>query len=169
MLRTGAEFDPTGKYRFRLWRRWRRAGPAAVFIMLNPSTADAQRNDPTVRRCIGFAHDWGYAGVEVVNIFALRSTLPAALLAIRDPVGPGNDRRILAAARRAHRAGAPVVAAWGNHGALHGRGGAVLGYLDGAGIAPVTFGLTGAGHPRHPLYTPAAATLTPVPIPLQSA
>lgn len=143
----GAVFDPHGVYRYRLWRTWDTALPAAAFILLNPSTADASHDDPTLRRCLGFARAWGYGGVEVVNLFAWAATDPAALRTCPDPIGPANDAAILAAVT-----GAPlVVAAWGNNGRLHDRAAAVLRLLD--GIALTCLGLTGAGQPRHPLYT----------------
>ncbi|TMF61888.1 MAG: DUF1643 domain-containing protein, partial [Chloroflexi bacterium] len=68
----GATFSADRRYRYRLWRRWDGARPVVAFVMLNPSTADARRDDPTIRRCIGFAKSWGFGGVEVVNLFAYR-------------------------------------------------------------------------------------------------
>ncbi len=151
----GAVFDPDGAYRYRLWRTWDTALPAAAFILLNPSTADASHDDPTLRRCLGFARAWGYGGVEIVNLFAWRATDPAALRCCRDPIGPANDAAILAAV-----AGAPlVVAAWGNGGRRHDRAAAVLSLLD--GVPLVCLGLTGADQPRHPLYVPGATTYEP--------
>src|SRR5688572_11312536 len=124
--------------------------------MLNPSTADAVRDDPTIRRCIGFARTWGYRRLVVTNIFALRATLPAALRGAADPVGPGNDRFILRAAREADR----VVCAWGVHGALGNREEEVLALLR--GLAMEHLGLTRGGHPRHPLYLPAQSQPRPL-------
>ena len=114
--------------------------------MLNPSRADAHRDDPTIRRCIGFARDWGYGGIDVVNIFALRATDPRDLRSVRDPVGPRNDEFILRAAARS-----PVVIAWGVHGALLDRGAKAL-RLFGAGTRILALGRTRSGAPRHPLY-----------------
>jgi hypothetical protein len=149
-----ARFSRCGRYRTTLERWWDRSLPAALFVGLNPSTADAARNDPTVRRCIGFAWSWGYGGLFVANAFALRSTDPAGLLEVDDPVGAGNDAAIRTAAQRA----ALVVAAWGAGGALHKRGAAVAAIL--AGVGPVwCLGRTQAGFPRHPLYVRAAQRL----------
>ena len=142
----GAAFSRDRRYRYRLWRRWDRSRPAIAFCMLNPSTADARRDDPTIRRCIGFARDWGYGGIEVVNIFALRATDPRALRSARDPVGPRNDAFMRQAAARS-----PVVIAWGVHGALRGRGATAL-RLFGPRTRLLALGRTRSGAPRHPLY-----------------
>ena len=150
----GAVFDRTGRYRYRLWRRWA-PGRQVLFVMLNPSTADETTNDPTIRRCAGFARSWGFASLAVVNLFALRATDPARLRAARDPVGCDNDRHIAAAAAAAHA----VVVAWGMHGDLHARDRDVLALL--AQHRPRCLGLTRDGHPRHPLYLPARTRSRP--------
>ena len=148
-----ATFDPTRRYRYRLSRVWDPAGPRVCFVMCNPSTADALTLDPTVRRCAGFARRWGAGAFEVTNVFALRSTDPAALRRSPDPVGPGNDDAIVAAATSADR----VVCAWGIHGALHDRHDRVLALLDRAGVSAEALRLTRSGLPGHPLYLPADA------------
>lgn len=142
-----AAFDPTRTYRYSLYREWGDPSHKAVFVMLNPSTADEVRLDPTVTRCCGYARRWGYGCIEVVNIFALRSTDPKGLLAVEDPVGPENDRHILAAVADA----ALVVAAWGVHGALQGRDRIVRGLLADRCVL-YCLGTTKDGHPKHPLY-----------------
>lgn len=180
----GASFDRTRRYRYRLTRLWDAARPTLGVIMLNPSTADARRDDPTIRRCMGLARAWGYGGIEVVNLFAWRTRTPAALRRVADPVGRRNDAWL----RRLARRGADVLFAWGAHGALRGRDAAVLNLLDavrGGGaaapqatahsaVAPVDavrggraaarrrrrrlcLGLTKCGRPRHPLYVRADA------------
>ncbi len=115
--------------------------------MLNPSTADAAADDPTIRRCIGFARAWGFGALEVVNLFAYRATRPADLFAADDPVGPRNDRFVRAAARSA----AMVVAAWGVHGTRRGRDADVLATLRILGSVHC-LGTTKRGQPRHPLF-----------------
>ena len=90
--RTGADFDPTGVYRYSLWREWDARAPAVAFVMLNPSTADAGKDDPTIRRCASFARSWGYGSLEVVNLFAYRASEPKRLRQTPDPIGPANDR-----------------------------------------------------------------------------
>ena len=152
-----ATFDPSGAYRFRLSRTWEPDAPVVAFVMLNPSTADAHRLDPTVRRCVGFARSWGFGGLEVVNLFAYRATDPAELLRCPEPVGPGNDRAVLDAVAGSDL----VVAAWGNRGGHRGRGEAVTALLDRRGVATVALGRTNLGEPRHPLYV--RADVRPVP------
>jgi hypothetical protein len=148
-----ALFDSARTYRYLLEHRWGTAA-AMVLVMLNPSTADATRDDPTMRRALRFARREGCGGLIVVNLVALRATDPAALAAHPDPVGPDNDQILCAAAGR----GTPLVAAWGAHGALHGRDRAVLRLLAPARLR--CLGLTAGGQPRHPLYLPASTQLT---------
>lgn len=116
------------------------------FIMLNPSTADASIDDPTIRRCMGFAWGWGFEQLTVTNIFALRSTDPANLYTHDDPIGDDNDNTLLIEACSA----AKVIMAWGTHGAFKGRGKTVQTLLK--GVPLFHLGLTKEGHPKHPLY-----------------
>lgn len=152
-----ATYDKAGQYRYRLSRVWDLTLPRCLFVMLNPSTASAHVLDPTVTRCHRFALDWGHGSFEVVNIFAHRSTDPRALRTVADPVGPGNNDAILAAADAADL----VVAAWGVHGALHDRGPAVHALLTGAGHALHHLRMTSSGHPGHPLYLPGSTVPVP--------
>ncbi|GAB4455936.1 MAG: DUF1643 domain-containing protein [Armatimonadaceae bacterium] len=149
-MKCTAEFDSTGQYRYRLTRCWDDHLPRICFVMLNPSTADAEHDDPTIRRCIGFSQRWGYGSLEVVNLFAYRATLPANLFAAPDPIGPENDRFLCQAVAQAHR----VVAAWGVHGARSNRAASVLPLLG----TVYCLGCTQSGEPRHPLYLPADTT-----------
>jgi hypothetical protein len=146
---SGAIFDTTGRYRYTLWRRWSLDYPQIAFIMLNPSTADGQRNDPTISRCIDFAQLWGFGGLEVVNLFAYKATYPSDLLRVENPIGPENDSYLLHALERS----ACLVVAWGTRGTLLGRDREVLKLLT---CHPTTklkcLGLTKEGHPCHPLY-----------------
>ena len=142
---TGASFDPGGRYRYLLWRSWDPSRPRVAFIMLNPSTADAMRDDPTIRRCLGFARSWGFGSLEVANLFAYRATHPSLLSAVADPVGPENDRYLLGVGQR----GQLVVAAWGNVGSLMNRAQTVSGLLT---CLLYCLGTTTRGQPRHPLY-----------------
>ena len=157
-------------YRYRLFRDLQQSLLFApqhgtlLFCMLNPSTATETVNDPTVRRCIGFGTAWDFARLEVVNLFAARSTQPNQLFDFVDPVGPDNDREIAAAVAGADM----VVAAWGVHKAavrpLGGAGGSSRADHV-ADIITRTHDLyalkvTDGGHPSHPLYLPT--DLTPV-------
>lgn len=144
-----AEFSPCMKYRYELTRSWDAKKPAAAFIMLNPSTADAADDDPTIRRCIGFANRWGYGELWVYNVFALRSTDPSALLESDDPYGPRNAD-FLAKARNAAR----VVCAWGSFDAkgVYAARGRVVVVEVLEGVPLWCLGTTLDGSPRHPLY-----------------
>jgi hypothetical protein len=146
-MQRGANFSRCGTYRYALRRCWDAARPPALIVGLNPSTADAERDDPTIRRCVRFARDWGFGGVVVGNLFAYRATRPAALRAAPAPVGPANDRWLRALTREA----GIVVAAWGDDGRHGGRDRAVLRLLGAAHC----LGTTKAGAPRHPLYVRA--------------
>ncbi len=142
-------------YRYLLWRIWDPRQPRLLWVMLNPSTADETTNDPTLRRILGFSRSSGFGGLEVVNLFGLRSPSPKALLLAPDAVGPENDRYIREAVMRAEK----IVAAWGNEGAREGRERAVLSLIS----RPVfCLGTTGLGHPRHPLYVKAQTELCPL-------
>lgn len=158
-MRRAARFDASGRYRYRLTREWDAALPRVAFVLLNPSTADHRRDDPTIRRCIGFARAWGYGGVEVVNLFAWRATRPRDLRRAAAPVGRANDRHLRAVARGA----ATVVVAWGIHGAWQERDRAALALLRQLGCAPWCMGLTRDGLPRHVLYLPHETRPTPYP------
>jgi hypothetical protein len=143
----GAQFSRDRRYRYRLWRRWDPNRPQIAFCMLNPSTADEHVDDPTIRRCIGFARDWGYGGVEIVNIFALRATNPRELRRAHDPIGRANNAHVIEVAQHS----AAVVIAWGVHGALLARGAAAFRLLS-PRARLLALGWTRAGEPRHPLY-----------------
>ncbi len=141
-------------YRYRLWRRWDLNGSTLVWIMLNPSTADALTDDATIRRCIGFAKQFGHGGIEVVNLFAYRATNPKRLKLIEAPVGPDNNGYILKACQ-----GSQVVCAWGNHGMYHNRGDQVTRMLFENNIPMWMLGKTKEMQPKHPLYVPRGTEL----------
>ncbi|HFI2197515.1 TPA: DUF1643 domain-containing protein [Pseudomonas aeruginosa] len=128
----------------------------AVFLMLNPSTADAALDDPTIRRCRNFASAWGCNGIAVVNLYALRATNPADLWKHDDPVGPDNDWRLRAIAREY----TDIVCAWGAN-AKPERVDAVTSILTAAGGRLWCLGTTKDGHPRHPLYVRGNQALQP--------
>lgn len=142
-----AIFSDCRKYRYTLRRIWDESKPYAMFICLNPSTADETKNDPTVRRCINYSRDWGYGGFVMMNLFAFRATDPKIMKACPKPIGPDNTYWI---EKMAEKAGI-IVAAWGVHGAFQARHTAMLTlpilkdkihYLE----------LTNSKQPKHPLY-----------------
>lgn len=147
-IHRNAVFSRCRTWRYTLTRTWDETRPSLLFVLLNPSTADAQRDDPTKRRGMGFARRWGYGRVVFVNLFAYRSTDPKALRQAADPIGPRNDFYIKREAAVADR----IVCAWGVHGTWMDRDRAVMDLLP----RPLyCLGLTKAGQPRHPLYLPA--------------
>ena len=151
----GACFDASGLYRYRLWRDWLvppRPSRRILWILLNPSTADEVVLDPTIRRCAGFSRAWGFTGLEVVNLFALRSTDPGGLRRVEDPIGPGNDTAIAAALGDCHAA----VAGWGAHPLAATRAPVVREMARALRRPLFCLGVTRCGQPRHPLYLAAA-------------
>lgn len=160
-VQSSARLSDDGCYRYELDRTWG-GGPVAVFVMLNPSTADASTDDPTIRRCMGYARAWGLAGIKVVNLYAFRSTDPAGLWTVDDPVGPDNDDVLRKVARDAAQREWPLVAAWGAH-ARPDRVRAVMG-LNRQMARAHCLGVTKNGAPRHPLYLRADAPLRQWPV-----
>jgi hypothetical protein len=154
----GTVLSDCERYRYLLTRDWDDDQPSAVFVMLNPSTADAFTDDPTIRRCLRYARDWGCGGLMVVNLYAWRATQPTDLWTAEDPVGPENDAHLYAAAKVAAESGGPLVGAWGTH-ARSERIAAVLGMPGMDRLSALD--VTKAGQPRHPLYL--SAELTPRP------
>lgn len=153
-----ALFSNDEKYRYILERVWNGAEKRILFIMLNPSTADAKKNDPTVKRCCDFAKMWGYGTIVVANLFAYRSTHPESLVTIDNPIGPENMEHI----RKAMDSADTIVAAWGNnvlpnfhmHTVY-----AVNDYAKKIGKDIMCLGITDSGQPSHPLYIKADTRL----------
>ncbi|WP_299907148.1 DUF1643 domain-containing protein [uncultured Paracoccus sp.] len=146
-VRSFAAYSPCETYRYGLSRRWA-AGPALLYVMLNPSTATELANDPTIERCERRARALGYAGLGVVNLFAFRATRPQDLMRADDPVGPLNDAAIRFALRRADG----VLCAWGAHGSHRGQDARLLSLLRQSSRPLLHLGLTKSGARRHPLY-----------------
>lgn len=143
----GAIFDVSGRYRYSLWRAWSNDSPRIAFVLLNPSTADEQRNDPTIRRCMGFARAWKFGSMDVVNLFAYRATHYRELFKVNDPIGEENNRFLMQAVERC----SIIVLGWGTRGTMLGRDRQVISFL--AGRKDVyCLGFTKNGLPRHPLY-----------------
>lgn len=146
-----AVFSKDDKYRFYLRRVWDKNLPRITYVMLNPSTADAFKNDPTVARCQERAIKLGYGSFVVVNIFAFRSTQPNVLtLPNIEPIGEGNDEWILFAAKESSK----VMLGWGRHGKFNSRGDIVTSLLEDAGVELWCLGQNKDQTPIHPLYQP---------------
>lgn len=146
-----AVISPCGQYRYHLTRG---DAPRLLFVMLNPSTADAQTDDPTIRRCLGFARRLGYGGIEVANLYALRATKPAALRTHPDPVGPHANAWLMQLAAN-HR---DILCAWGAN-ATPDRVAAALPFLQAHRSRLWCLGRTAGGQPRHPLMLRADTEL----------
>lgn len=149
-MKTDAVLSECKTYRYALWRTWDESKPYALFIGLNPSTADETEDDPTIRRCVGFAKAWGFGGLCVVNLFAYRATEPKDMMKAEDPIGPENDRWI----KRLSADAGVIVAAWGNSGSFLGRSWTVTRMIPNL----TCLKLNKSGEPVHPLYQPATAT-----------
>ncbi len=149
---TGAEISDCERYRYSLWRKWDDCKPL-VFIMLNPSTADATHDDPTINRCMTRARRDGYGGVLVVNLFALRATDPLELKrSTKGFVDPLNTEAILCAAKIA----GCILCAWGNHGSHLGASRSVTRLLTRRGYDLYALRVSKTQEPAHPLYLPSA-------------
>ncbi len=155
----GALFSEDRVYRYLLARKLSYEKSTCLFIMLNPSTADETKNDPTVTRCINYARHWGFGRLKVCNIFPYRATDPKELYHHEYPHGVDhhwlNNDHIKQAIYHADR----IVCAWGNHGTLQGRGLEVKQMVLDADKLPLVFNITQRGQPIHPLYQKADAEL----------
>lgn len=145
-IRRYAEFSPCATWRYTLIRKWDDSKPRLLFVLLNPSTADAVKDDPTNRRGIGFARRWGFGSVVFVNLFAFRTPDPKQMKAAKEPVGPENDAYILREAKLAKC----IVAAWGNDGSFKSRAFDVRKLLKNFELS--CLGTNMNGEPKHPLY-----------------
>lgn len=154
-MHRSAEISDCGLYRWWLRRTWSADGPEVCFVMLNPSTADALTDDPTIRRCINFAKSWGYGSLVVRNLFAYRATDPRELRNAEDPIGGHRGLAELVNAKHAEK----LVAAWGQHGKLMDRGKQALEIFQQENVSVYCLGTTKDGHPRHPLYVPSSQSL----------
>ena len=150
-MQYGAKLSTDQKHRFSLFRIWDSKKPTVLFIGLNPSTADALSDDPTIRRCIRFAQDWGFGGFYMVNLFSLRATQPADMLASNDETRVENDLEIL---KRVESSGL-IVCAWGTNGGHRGRDRTVVKWLADRGYWLFCLERTQDGYPKHPLYIKA--------------
>lgn len=139
-----AIFSTCRDYRYVLWRQWTK-GCSVVFIGLNPSTADETKDDPTIRRCISYAKEWGYSGIFMLNLFAYRCTNPKELRLVEHPIGIENDRYL-----EKYLSISLNIACWGTGGLQENRGQKVIELLGRENL--MCLGQTKDGHPKHPLY-----------------
>lgn len=146
----GAILSGCGVYRYRLWRIWDPERPRLLWVMLNPSTADASKDDQTILTIVAFAKLLGYGGIEVVNLYAFRARDPRDLKTAGYLVGPENDAHVRAVADAVTEGGGRIVAAWGAH-AKETRATQMMGLLSEFGRV-FHLGLTKRWQPRHPLY-----------------
>lgn len=146
-MSTSAVLSDEREYRYQLLRSWDSEKPTLAFIMLNPSTADEIKDDPTIRRCVGYAEDWGFGKLIVGNLYAYRTSDPEELNKIENPIGPKNDKYLKDICDKADK----VLVAWGANEAVENREVEVAEFLDSELYALNT---TKHGHPNHPLYQP---------------
>lgn len=153
-IRKDALVSTDGLYRYHLARTWNKGDGTVTFIMLNPSTADADRDDPTIKKCIKFARAWGYGAIMVGNLYAFRATDPKEMLAAADPVGPENDKFLTHMALTAARKGELLVGAWG----ANARSDRVAAVRALPGMHRLlALSLTKSGQPGHPLFLPSGS------------
>ena len=156
-MERNAVYSEDRKYRYMLVRLWDRSRPKCVFIGLNPSTANELLNDPTVHRCQKYASEWGYGGLQMLNIFAFKATNPKKMLAAHDPVGEENDDWLSKICRSA----GIVICAWGTHGGHRDRHLEVIQNLKELKVPLHCLGTTTKGFPKHPLYLKSDAKPIP--------
>ncbi len=155
---SGAVFsDSNRKFRYALWRIWERSGDYLFFIGLNPSTANGEKDDPTIRRLIGFARSWGYGGLYAGNLFSIVSANPSVLFFASSKEEPGGPNDI--AIEEMRKLSKTVLVGWGECGRKAGlRPAAVLGLL---GEHIYCLKVNKSGEPTHPLYQPLSSKLVP--------
>ena len=144
LVNKNATFSDCRKYRYGLSRTWNGKKKTILFIGLNPSTANEKIDDPTIRRCINYAQNWGYGSLLMVNLFAYRATIPSELKNVKNPIGNDNDLHIIELLKKADIA----VAAWGNEGTLLNRDKEVKKILPNL----MCLKINKSGQPSHPLY-----------------
>ena len=151
-MNKGANISEDKKYRYSLYRIWDDALPKVAIIGLNPSTADENIDDPTIKRCIEFVKEWGYGGFYMLNLFAFRATDPSELTKTEDPIGNENSNIILDIISKVEK----VICAWGNDGILLKQNKTVLSLIP----KPYCLKINATGEPAHPLYL--SGTLMPI-------
>lgn len=146
-MKKSAIFDETKKYRYVLTRQWGNNKNFVNFVLLNPSTADENLDDPTIKACIRFANNWGYDGIWVTNLFAFRATKPHDLIQCSSPVGNQNNKYLEKYSKKSKM----VIIAWGNHGNFLNRDKEVIKILSKIKNL-YCIDITTKGNPKHLLY-----------------
>lgn len=159
LVRKTADISDCGSYRYRLTREWSDK-PLLPFVMLNPSDADAEIDDPTIRRCMGYSRAWGFGGIVVGNLYAFRTPYPATLWKAADPYGPLNDEALTRIGDDARGVAVPVICAWGAGGGKNNR---PIHLMQQTGAVLKCLGRTKSGQPKHPLYLRSDQALEPFP------
>ena len=144
LVNKNATFSDCRKYRYVISRTWDGKKKTILFIGLNPSTADEQIDDPTIRRCINYAQNWGYGSLLMVNLFAYRATMPTELKKVKNPIGNDNDLHIKELIKKVDL----TVAAWGNEGSLLNRDKEIKKIIPNL----MCLKINKSGQPAHPLY-----------------
>jgi len=143
-MTTNAYLSKCREYRYALWRTWDNSKPYAMFIGLNPSTANETEDDPTINRCINYAKEWGYGGLCMANLFAFRATKPVDMKLSTDPIGPENDHWIQKLSKNA----GVIIGAWGNDGSYMDRSKGIIQMIPDIKCLKINK----SGEPAHPLY-----------------
>ena len=156
-MKKNALLSADRKYRYFLKRQWADGDNFVNFVLLNPSTADEKIDDPTIRRCINFAKNWGYNGIYVTNLFAFRTKSPNILKKSKNPVGNKNNYFL----EKISRESKLIIVAWGNHGSFLNRDKEVLSLLSNI----YCLDTTKLGNPKHPLYVKGDIEISPYKIP----
>lgn len=148
-MQTQAEFSPCGKYRYSFYQQWDASKPNVMFIGLNPTAMDDKQSNPTLKRCINYAQDWGFGGLYVTNLFALLALTPKDLKQAKNPIGQHNDEWLKTAANNCDL----IIAAWGNDGDYLNRGQQLVTLIPNLKCLKINQ----SGQPAHPLYQPKTA------------
>ena len=159
-MQKGAILSSCKKHRLQLWREWDSNLPKVLFIMLNPSTADHKQDDPTLRRCIDYAKQWGYGGLYIGNLYSLRAADPKTLVKVSKFNHRDNYKHIVSIAQQCQL----VVCAWGNYPIIK-KLGTPLNILKQLNQKLHCIDLSKTGTPKHPLYL--KKSLTPIPFELE--
>lgn len=152
----GADITPGGVYRYSLWRQWKKDPDVCIFIGLNPSTADGEKDDNTITRCVNFADNFGCGRLVMVNLFSFRATKPSDMLLAQDPIGRKTNKILINECSDSEL----VIACWGNHGNFMDRDSEVVELLS-SHCPLYCLGKNKSGSPKHPLYLPKSSTPKP--------